>query len=340
MPLFILWLLDHQLYSHTTSCNLVLLACLVMTPSQPPPPPPRSLSLSLFILSTCLLSLQVGAFTVPLFILWLLDHQLYSHTTSCNLVLLTCFFVMAASQLNVVVVTVERYTAVCHPFLHRRLLASRPELVTVTIALVWVVSLVSAALSSLAIDSRNSACSYYDHFQRAFLLAVVVVGVFLPFAVIVALNVKMLVKVRSSRLFKRDMGQSQPPPPSSSSARPLRRGSSGARVVSKATTMVMTVCCLFLLAWTPFFVVILCHSFCPSCRLRQALDLILLFAFANSAWNPVVYALCNLMFRRAYRHVLTLRRCWAQASVTLGGEAVRKGSGSSIPRLGSTGGSL
>lgn len=239
---------------------------------------------------------QVGALTIPLFILWLLKHHAFVQAGLCNVILLICLFVMLASQLNVILVTVERYGAICHPFLHHRLLVSKPELVPRAISLVWISSVVCTGLSSLAMDqSRDrSPCSYHSHFHRPFLLATVVLGVFAPFAAISALNLRMLVKVRSSRLY----GQETHRPATAHRIGTLVR-------LSKASTMVITVCSLYLLAWTPFFVVVVIHSFCSTCRLRQALDLILFFTFTNSAWNPLVYALCNLMFRRAYKQILT-----------------------------------
>ncbi|KAL8599782.1 hypothetical protein ACOMHN_040492 [Nucella lapillus] len=255
-----------------------------------------------FLLSLATADLLVGVVTIPLFILWLVNQHVFRHGLSCNAVLLSCLFVMAASQLNVVAVTVERYMAVCHPFYHRRVLLSKPGRVMLVIAALWAVSFLSTALSSLAIESDNRECRYYGYFNRWFLLVVVIVGAFLPFTLILVLNLQMLMQIRSSRVFKQEMYQ----PAREGGRRRLSRASGG---LGKATSMVMTVCLLFLLAWTPFFIVILIHSFCPACRLTHALDLILLFAFTNSACNPLLYALCNLQFRSAYAQIVTMCCC-------------------------------
>lgn len=245
---------------------------------------------------------QVGVFTIPLFILWLLKRDIFMQEGLCNVVLLTCLFVSMASQLNVLVVTAERYAAVCYPFLHRRLLLSKPELMRWVISAVWFSSAASTGLSSLAVAPDPSRCSYHSHFQSSFLLATVVLGVVVPFATISALNLRMLVKVRLSRLFGEEMGR----PATKAETGPHRcchHRSAGK--LSKASTMVVVVCSLFLVAWTPFLAMVVVYALCPACPLRQALDLILLFTFSNSACNPVVYAHCNRTFRQAYKQILT-----------------------------------
>ena len=246
---------------------------------------------------------QVGVFTIPLFILWLVKRDIFMQAGLCNVVLLTCLFVSVASQLNVLAVTAERYAAVCHPFLHRRLLLSKPELVRWVISAVWFSSAAGTGFSSLAVAPDPSRCSYHSHFRSSFLLATVVLGIVVPFATISALNLRMLVKVRLSRLFGEEMGR----PAAKAQAGPHHRcrhhRSTGK--LSKASAMVVIVCSLFLMAWTPFLVMVVIYALCPACPLSQALDLILLFTFSNSACNPVVYAHCNRTFRHAYKQILT-----------------------------------
>lgn len=244
---------------------------------------------------------QVGVFTVPFFILWLLQRDIFMQAGLCNVVLLTCLFVSVASQLNVLVVTAERYAAVCHPFLHRCLLLSKPELVRWVVSAVWFSSAASTGLSSLAVAPDPSRCSYHSHFRSSFLLATVVLGVVVPFATISALNLRMLVKVRLSRLFGEEMGR---PATKAETGPRCRWHHRSAGKLSKASAMVVVVCSLFLLAWTPFLAMVVVYALCPACPLHQALDLILLFTFGSSACNPVVYAHCNRTFRHAYKQIL------------------------------------
>ncbi|KAK7482997.1 hypothetical protein BaRGS_00025774 [Batillaria attramentaria] len=256
-----------------------------------------------FLVSLASADLLMGVFTIPLFIVWMLRQDMFAASVSCNVVLLSCLFVSVSSQANVIVVTAERYCAVCHPFQHRRLFFSRPDVVRKTICAVWILSGVFSGLSIMAVNKERATCSYYDYFDKNFLLVSVILGVFVPFAVICGLNVRILYKVHNSGLFQRDMYQAC-----------KQRRNSIVTLSSKATKMVLIVCFLFLLGWTPFFIVVVVHSFCPTCHLRQALDLILLFAFTNSAWNPMIYGLCNKMFRRAYKRVLTFQLSRADSS--------------------------
>nr|KAG5696560.1 hypothetical protein BaRGS_030428 [Batillaria attramentaria] len=254
-----------------------------------------------FLVSLASADLLMGVFTIPLFIVWMLRQDMFAASVSCNVVLLSCLFVSVSSQANVMVVTMERFYAVSYPFQHRQLFRARRGIVRNTISAVWILSGVFSGLSIMAVNKERATCSYYDYFDKNFLLVSVILGVFVPFAVLCGLNVKILSKVHSSSLFQQDMYR-----PCERPINPqFRRRSSVLTLSSKATKMVLAICFLFLLGWTPFFIVVVVHSFCPTCHLRQTLDFSLLFAFSNSAWNPIVYGLCNKNFRQAYMSVLT-----------------------------------
>ncbi|RUS78746.1 hypothetical protein EGW08_013497 [Elysia chlorotica] len=107
-----------------------------------------------------------------------------------------------------------------------------------------------------------------------------------------------------------------PVPSASESFRQLRQRKrsrslsiSSVGISRKVRWMVALVCATFILAWFPFFAVILVNMFCDSCALNYFLNAAIMVAFSKSMANPVVYALCHVEFRRAYGKVFKACGC-------------------------------
>ncbi|XP_014775295.1 dopamine receptor 1 [Octopus bimaculoides] len=61
---------------------------------------------------------------------------------------------------------------------------------------------------------------------------------------------------------------------------------------------------VFLLCWTPFFVVNLTSAACKTCIPPLAFKILTWLGYANSSLNPIIYSIFNTDFREAFRRVI------------------------------------
>lgn len=61
---------------------------------------------------------------------------------------------------------------------------------------------------------------------------------------------------------------------------------------------------VFLLCWTPFFVVNLTAAACKTCVPPLAFKILTWLGYANSSLNPIIYSIFNTDFREAFRRII------------------------------------
>ncbi|XP_059173667.1 octopamine receptor-like [Physella acuta] len=147
--------------------------------------------------SLALADFLVGTVTVPLYTLWTVNPVVFDRSTfMCGLVLLSCLLVVTASQISLIILSIEQYFAVCWPFQHRDALIRFPWLHATTVTFTWAISFVTTGLSFFAFNTEAKTCSYYGTFDKNFLFIASIVGVTVPFIIIIFLNLKVLCTVR------------------------------------------------------------------------------------------------------------------------------------------------
>ncbi|GFR65406.1 adenosine receptor A2a [Elysia marginata] len=173
--------------------NLLVLVAVLKFPSlrRPTNAMLGSLALSDFL---------VGTVTVPLYTAWTTRPGIFDRSAfMCALVLMSCLVVVTASQVSLLLLSVEQFLAVCHPFRHRNLLIGCPRLHTLGIVFAWASSFLTAAISLLAYEKTPSmSCNYYSVFDETFLFVASIFGVFFPFALIIYFNVRVLCVVKEN----------------------------------------------------------------------------------------------------------------------------------------------
>ena len=61
---------------------------------------------------------------------------------------------------------------------------------------------------------------------------------------------------------------------------------------------------VFLLCWTPFFIVNVVAGFCKDCISGTTFKVLTWLGYSNSAFNPIIYTIFNAEFRGAFHRVL------------------------------------
>nr|XP_054603156.1 trace amine-associated receptor 13c-like [Nothobranchius furzeri] len=249
-----------------------------------------------------LLSLAVSDFFVGfllLFQIMLIDGCWYLGDLMCILYFILDVFITAASVGNMVLISIDRYVAICHPLQY-------PTKVTVKriqlcISLCWICSLGYSIVfwsDNLKQPGRFSSCSgecivivgFIEQFVSLLLTFVI------PITVIILLYLRVfVVAVSQVQAMRSHVAASS-------------QKHSGTVIIQKselkAARTLGVVVVAFLMCLCPYYCVILTAQ---STKLNNlsALFFVCLFYF-NSCLNPMIYALLYPWFRKAIRLIVTL----------------------------------
>lgn len=168
-------------------------------------------------------------------------------------------------------ISLERCISVTEPAIHRNL--SRTT-ISITIAAAWIYALVVACINLVS----GSYLKWYPPFVST-------ASFFLPLFIILSAY-SVIYKVAQTR-------------------ERARRSRSLAREIRIAVTLAVVIGA-FVVAWLPFFVMLLVSTYCRTCKVNY--DIIVPLTkwmhYSGSMVNPVIYTHRNKDFRRAFTKIL------------------------------------
>ncbi|CAL8304504.1 unnamed protein product [Lota lota] len=222
-----------------------------------------------------------------------------------------------ASIWSTVPLTVDRYVALCHPLLHRRI--SYPERARRVIAAVLTLSVASGVPFFWWSDVWRSSRPP-SPLDAALIWTHVVLIYFLPCSIFLVLNSLIIHTLRAShRRQQRDQQQEQAgggggggghedtgPQQSAPQQQQRRRR----RRLGKTTAMLLAITSAFTVLWAPRTAVVIYHLYVSSVhvdwRVHLAYDLSNMLAMLNTAVNFFLYCFVSRPFRATVRDVLLL----------------------------------
>ncbi len=240
----------------------------------------------------CVSDIAVGVFVVPaVFVrcVFMLKGMEYSKMSS--ILLFTCSICNGLSLIFVVLVSIDRYIAICHPFTYQRVITCKKNAYAATLAsVIW---------SAVAFASFISESIYWSFIIAFTFLSITVVCITYANIFRVILKKKRAVVTIQQVVIRSDTNQQRE-----------------AKKQAKKSYTVCIMLALFVICYLPFIITALRYHISllswPACDTSEATFLALLWTqyllTANSFINPMIYCFRLAEMRHAASRLIGLKR--------------------------------
>ncbi|XP_067239347.1 trace amine-associated receptor 1-like [Chanodichthys erythropterus] len=259
------------------------------------------------ILSLAVADLLVGGVVMPPSMLRSIETCWYLGDLFCKIHSSLDVTLCTASILNLCIISLDRYYAICHPFQYHSKMTSLATLVMIIIC--WTVSaalgfgMVFLQLNILGIEDF-----YYENFDcdgicmllhsREAATLMSMTCFYVPAVVMLCIYMKILLVAKRQ-------------------VQAIQSVNSELKNEGKATKTLAIIMGVFLTFWIPFFLCNLIDPFIGYSVPPLLFDFFLWVGYYNSTCNPIVYAFFYSWFRHAFKVILSVRIFHSNSSRTI-----------------------
>lgn len=247
-----------------------------------------------FLVGLAVSDLLVGLISVPIWVYFSVCQQYHTCVANKGLGVFYAtadIFVGCASVLQLTAISIERFIAITRPIVHRTYSTSFYNTLIIT---AWLYAFVMSVLYPIQVTRWEKV---YTVILFTTCFAVPTVVIFLVYVVIFKTAVfSSEVRVSPEGIHKRTVQQE-----------------------AKIAVTIAVITGLFVMAWLPFFVVIVVATFCLKCLppypgVLRLIRFVKWMHYSNSMVNPIIYAYRNKEMRRTFIRIL--RRLFCSCSET------------------------
>ncbi|XP_053497806.1 trace amine-associated receptor 1-like [Ictalurus furcatus] len=273
-------------------------------------------STNYLILSLAVADLLVGGMVMPPSMIRSVETCWYLGSTFCKIHSSLDVTVCTASILNLCIISLDRYYAVCHPLLYHSKMT--PTTIRFMIIVCWSISVsVGFGMIFLELNILGNEEFYYNNFvcEGACMVFQAKVGAivfpmlcfYIPAVIMLCVYMKILhTAQRQARAIQSTNAQMK-------TAEEKAGMSKSERKATKTLAIIMGV---FLTSWVPFFICNCIDPFTGYSVPPIVFDLLIWVAYFNSTCNPIVYAFFYSWFRHAFKVILSGGICFTDSSHT------------------------
>ncbi|XP_053497813.1 trace amine-associated receptor 1-like [Ictalurus furcatus] len=262
-------------------------------------------STNYLILSLAVADLLVGGMVMPPSMIRSVETCWYLGSTFCKIHSSLDVTVCTASILNLCIISLDRYYAVCHPFLYYSKMT--PTTIRFMIIVCWSISVsVGFGMIFLELNILGNEEFYYNNFvcEGACMVFQAKVGAvvfsmlcfYIPAVIMLCVYMKILhTAQRQARAIQSTNAQMKTAEEKAGMSKSER----------KATKTLAIIVGVFLTSWVPFFICNCLDPFTGYSVPPILFDVFLWVGYFNSTCNPIVYAFFYSWFRHAFRVILS-----------------------------------
>ncbi|XP_070539941.1 histamine H2 receptor-like [Ptychodera flava] len=280
-----------------------------------------------FITSLAIADTLLGITVLPFSAIYELRRVWDLGVVFCNIYVASDVFLCTASMLSLFAISVDRYLAISDPFsYHERMTRTKAM---IFILVLWLISLLISFIPvHVGWNTSNGEVQNYDNKYQCGLATNLVFSLidgillfFLPLIVMCVIYIRVLLIAREQARKINALNVN------------LNRGegSKNRSAVDehKATKVLAVVMGCFVICWVPYFMQFTFSELAGWKLSHDAYSVLLWLGYINSSINPVLYALLNTEYRKAFKRLVCCccsddseRKRWEYSSDT--GELVRK----------------
>ncbi|XP_043105807.1 trace amine-associated receptor 13c-like [Puntigrus tetrazona] len=254
---------------------------------------------NLIILSLAVADLLIGLIVIPIEGIKQIETCWYFGATYCGLFAIIVMLLLCTSLSNVVLIAVDRYMAVCHPFLYPQIMTTTKTLIS--ICLCWFccsVYIIWFVISNGYFNMSDRTLCYGQCIviiTPAWRFIDLIVSFLFPCTVIITAYLRIFYVVqRQVKIINSQMN----------GVKCVMDISVKRKTESKAALTLGIIVTAYLLCWIPFYI---CSLTKPTAISSMTLTFLTWTFYINSGLNPIVYALGYRWFKVSVKHILALR---------------------------------
>uniref|UniRef100_A0A8C4RD64 G-protein coupled receptors family 1 profile domain-containing protein n=1 Tax=Erpetoichthys calabaricus TaxID=27687 RepID=A0A8C4RD64_ERPCA len=268
---------------------------------------------NLLVLSLAVADFLISISLMPFRIIKIIDSCWYFGDNFCYFNSIVELLLTSVSMSNLVFIAIDRYIAVCEPFVYAAKITVPIAQLSVTVS--WLLSMLYTWVlvfykGYYVISANESICvgQCEGFYAEPWGLVDLIITFLIPYTVMISLYTKIfivakrhikVIKMTNQKICAKEIQQNKVPKKSE-------------RKAAKTLGIAISV---FLFCWIPYFLCIIINAYTDLVIPNIMFDILTLLAFFNSGMNPVIYALFYPWFQTSVKLIMTLKICSHESSI-------------------------